>query len=208
MRRVNMLLGGTSITLKALERLTGDLRAGNSLSILDIGAGHADIPRAVREWSSERRLTLRALAIDIDQPTLATAQRIPENRDIEFLQGDILALPFTDDSVDVAMSSMTLHHLTDDDAVVALREMARVARRGIIINDLMRTVHGYVVAWALGRVATSNRLTRHDAHRSIQRGRIEAELAHLAERAGLQQPVFDSALGYRTAMTIGVRRWD
>ena len=208
MRRVNSLLGGASITLKAIERLTGDIQAGASLTILDIGSGHADIPRAVEEWAQQRRLNLRAIALDIDHPTLITATKITANERFEFLQGDFLNLPLSDNAVDIAMSSMTLHHLDDKDAVIALQEMARVSRLGLIINDLKRTVHGYAVAWLLGRIATSNRLTRHDAHRSIMRGRTEAELEALALRAGLQRPVFDSTLGYRTAMTIGVRPWD
>jgi ubiquinone/menaquinone biosynthesis C-methylase UbiE len=207
MRRVNLLLGGTRISLQALERLTGDLSKGDTLSILDIGTGHADIPRSVQEWAGRRAIRLEAIGLDIDYQTLATASALRSNQGIDFLQGDFLALPMSDDSVDVAMSSMTLHHLGDHDAVRALQEMARVSRRGIILNDLMRTIHGYVVAWGLGRIATSNRLTRHDAHRSIQRGRTEAEMAELAERAGLQRPVFDSTLGYRTAMTIGTRPW-
>jgi ubiquinone/menaquinone biosynthesis C-methylase UbiE len=36
---------------------------------------------------------------------------------------------FADDSVDYAYSTLTLHHLGDEDAVNFLREMARVTRR-------------------------------------------------------------------------------
>ncbi|TVR74229.1 MAG: methyltransferase domain-containing protein [Sphaerobacteraceae bacterium] len=207
MRRVNTLLGGNRISLAGLTRLTGHLRSGDSLSILDIGTGHADIPRAVMHWAAERDLRCEAIGLDIDLATLKTAGTLPPNRSIDFIQGSMLELPIADNSIDVAMSSMTLHHLSDDDAVVALREMARVSKLGIIVNDLSRTPHGYAVAWMLGRIATSNPLTRHDAHRSIQRGRTEPELASLAREAGLNAPVFDSALWYRIAMTIGVREW-
>jgi ubiquinone/menaquinone biosynthesis C-methylase UbiE len=207
MRQVNSLLGGVRISLAGLTRLTGHLQPGDEISIVDIGTGHADIPRAVMNWASERDLHSHAIGLDIDLPTLRTARTLPPNRSISFLQGSMLDLPLADNSVDVAMSSMTLHHLPDDDAVIALKEMARVARIGIVVNDLSRTIHGYAVAWMLGRIATSNPLTRHDAHRSIQRGRTAPELAGLAERAGLQTPVFDSTLWYRIAMTIGVRPW-
>lgn len=207
MRRVNSLLGGIRISLSGLNRLTGHLQSGDRISILDIGTGHADIPRAIINWALDRNLHCDAIGLDIDLPTLKTARTLPPNRSISFLQASMLDLPLADNSIDVAMSSMTLHHLADDDAVVALKEMARVARLGVIVNDLSRTVHGYAVAWMLGRIATSNPLTRHDAHRSIQRGRTAPELASLAERAGLQTPVFDSTLWYRTAMTIGVRQW-
>jgi ubiquinone/menaquinone biosynthesis C-methylase UbiE len=207
MRQVNAFLGGTRISLNGLTRLTGHLRPGDSFSIVDIGTGHADIPRAVMNWAADRELRCDAIGLDIDQATIDTARTLPPNRSITFMQGSMLDLPLDTDSVDIAMSSMTLHHLTDDDAVVALQEMARVSRLGIVVNDLSRTVHGYAVAWLLGRVATSNPLTRHDAHRSIQRGRTEPELAELARRAGLGPPVFDTTLWYRIAMTIGVRSW-
>jgi ubiquinone/menaquinone biosynthesis C-methylase UbiE len=207
MRRVNSLLGGTKITLKSVDRLTGHLQPGETLSILDIGTGHADIPRAIQDWATLRSIDVVATGLDIDIATLTTATQLDSNAQIQFVQGSMLDLPVADKSVDIALSSMTLHHLTDDDAVIALQEMARVSRLGIIVNDLMRYAHGYAVAWALGRIATSNRLTRHDAHRSILRGRTKSELADLASQAGLQNPVFDSTLGYRTAMTIGVRPW-
>jgi hypothetical protein len=207
MRRVNQFLGGTTITLRAINRLTGHLQRGDSLSILDIGIGHGDIPRAIIGWTAQRGLRCEATGLDLDFATIATATRLPENRGLDFIQGDMLALPFADQSFDITMSSMTLHHLSDDEAVQALQEQARVSRLGIITNDLIRCLHGYVVAWALGRIATTNRLTRHDAHRSILRGRTESELETLALKAGLQRPVFDSTLGYRTAMTVGLRTW-
>jgi ubiquinone/menaquinone biosynthesis C-methylase UbiE len=207
MRRVNLLLGGTRITLRGLQRLIGSFPEGAALRILDIGTGHADIPRSVRRWAGDRGYPTSITGVDIDFATLHTANRIPDNRAFNFTQADILHLPFADNAFDITMSSMTLHHLEDEDAIIALQEMARISRIGIIINDLKRTVHGYAVAWLLGRIATSNRLTRHDAHRSIQRGRNEEELEQLALRAGLNAPVFDSTLGYRTAMTIGVRPW-
>lgn len=207
MRRVNRWLGGVDITLRGVRRLIGHLRPGDGLSVLDIGTGHADIPRAVADWAGSRGLDCEIVGVDLDLPTLRTGARLPQNRNVRFLQGDILRVPIRDYAVDIAMCSMTLHHLDDEQAVEALREMARVARLGIIVNDLTRSLHGYVVAWLLGRLATRNRLTRHDAHRSIQRARTTEELSDLARHAGLQAPVFDSVLGYRTAMTVGVRPW-
>ncbi|MEX2425721.1 MAG: methyltransferase domain-containing protein [Thermomicrobiaceae bacterium] len=207
MRRVNHFLGGTAITLRGVTRLTGQLRKGDSLSILDIGTGHADIPREIDATMTLRGINCQLLGGDIDLATIRTGMQLPDNEGVHFFQTDIRALPFEDRSLDIALCSMTLHHLDDGQAVEALQEMARVSRLGIIINDLTRTTHGYAFAWLLGRLVTANRLTRHDAHRSILRGRSESELADLAHAAGLQLPVFDSILGYRTAMTVGVRAW-
>jgi ubiquinone/menaquinone biosynthesis C-methylase UbiE len=207
MARVNRLLGGVALTCRGIARLTGEFSDGDDLEILDVGAGHADIPRSAIAWARSRGVAASALALELDLETIATARQVPENGSIRFIQGDMTRLPLGDGSVDIAISSMTFHHLSDSGAVAALREMARVSRLGIVVNDLLRTTHGYVVAWLLGRVATNNRLTRHDAHRSIQRGRTVRELAGIARDAGLQTPVFDTWMGYRAAMTIGVRPW-
>jgi ubiquinone/menaquinone biosynthesis C-methylase UbiE len=49
-------------------------------------------------------------------------------RNISFAIGDAQALPFADGSLDVAVTSYSLHHMSDASRVIG--EMARVARRG------------------------------------------------------------------------------
>ena len=46
------------------------------------------------------------------------------------------SLPYSDASFDVAHASLVLHHLEPADVVALLREMNRVSRRGIVVNDL------------------------------------------------------------------------
>jgi ubiquinone/menaquinone biosynthesis C-methylase UbiE len=109
-------------------------------------------------------------------------------------------LPFASGSFDVAICSLLLHHLSPADAVTTLAEMRRVARRGLIVNDLMRTWFGYLGAVALSRAFTTNPLTRHDAPLSVQRAYTTEEMAQLAREAGLGAVTFFKSLGYRTAM--------
>jgi hypothetical protein len=52
---------------------------------------------------------------------------------------------------------------------VLLREMARVARLGVIVNDLDRTRLGWIGAWLIGHLLTRNRYTRSDAPLSVLR---------------------------------------
>jgi hypothetical protein len=207
MARVNRWLGGADLTIRGIQRLTGHLRPGDRLTILDAGTGMADIPRAVDAWARRTGIELRSVGVDIDSLTLQAARGSAGGDAIRFLAADCCRLPLRDGSVDVAISSMTLHHLTDEQATVALGEMARVARLGIVVNDLTRSLHGLAGAWLLSRLTTRNRLTRHDAPLSVRRARTVTEMADLARAAGLRAPVFDSALGYRVAMTAGVRSW-
>ena len=83
----------------------------------------------------------------------------------------------------------------------ALGEMARVARLGIVINDLDRSRLGWVGAWLIGHVLTRNRLTRHDAPMSVRRAYRPSETAGLLREAGLI-PVrtVHSRLGLRYAI--------
>ena len=198
--RVNRWLGGTRLTLRALEPLAAGLAAGDELSVVDVGSGASDIPRAIVRWARARGLRPRVLATDASMDILALAK----GRDaggVEFEVADARRLPFADGSFDVATCSLLLHHFDRDGAVAVLREMRRVSRRGIVVNDLVRGWLGYAGAWGLSRVFTSNPLTRHDAPVSVRRAYTRAELAELAALAGLDPVRFTSCLGYRVAMT-------
>ena len=69
-----------------------------------------------------------------------------------------------------------------DEAVRLLREMARVARLGVVVNDLDRSRLGWVGAWLLGHLLTGNRYTRHDAPLSVRRAYRADEMAATAPR--------------------------
>jgi ubiquinone/menaquinone biosynthesis C-methylase UbiE len=202
LRRVNRLLGGARLTVRGLERLTWDLGPGAGLTIVDVATGGADIPGALLDWARRRRLRVRVVATDLSLEVLRVAARdAPIGVDI--VAADARALPFANASVDVAICSLVLHHLRPDDAVTMLREMQRVARRGVVVNDLDRNWLGFVGTWLAGRLLTRNPLTRHDGPLSVRRAYTRAEMAMLAGRAGLGPVSFEGFLGYRMAMTAG-----
>ena len=63
--------------------------------------------------------------------------------------------------------------------------MHRLARRGFVVNDLVRGRAGYATAWLTSRLFTRNRLTRHDAPLSVLRAYTPPELEGLLARAGI-----------------------
>jgi len=93
-----------------------------------------------------------------------------------------------------------LHHFSPDQAVVVIREMARVARIGVIVDDLLRSRVGYVGARLLGALLTSNRLTRHDGPLSVRRAYRRPELAALLRRAGIRPVCQLTIPGYRSVV--------
>ena len=204
-RRVNRWLGGRWLTVRAVGRLAAMTPPGSPLLILDVATGTADIPLAVVAWARRQGRVARVVATDISADILRLT---PGDRpaEVTLAVADGRRLPFDDDAFDIAMCSLALHHLPPEAATMMLREMGRVARRGVVVNDLVRGRAGYAGAWLFSRLLTRNPLTRHDAPLSVQRAYTRAEMAALADRAGLGAVRFVGLPGYRVAMTAGGER--
>ncbi|MGH2460915.1 MAG: methyltransferase domain-containing protein [Chloroflexota bacterium] len=198
-RRVNRWLRGSKLTCQVLNQWLPDPRPGADVSILDVATGSADLPEAMLAWGRRRGLRARLLASDISEPILELARR-RVSEEMEFAVADGRHLPFADHSFDVVTCSLVLHHLSPDAATELLREMSRVARRGIIVNDLVRSRLNYWGAWLLCHLLTTNPLTRHDGPLSVRRAYTSGELVALARRAGLDQIAATGFLGYRVAI--------
>ena len=207
-RRVNRFAGGTAVVLRHLPELLGDVSRGTTVTLLDIATGSGDIPRALVRWGRRRGYDLRVLATDISEDVLAFARReTADAPSIAVEACDARALPYRDRAFDVAVCSLALHHFPRADAVAVLAEMGRVARRGIILNDLVRTWPGYVGAWLLGNATTRNPLTRHDAPLSILRAFTPDELAMMAREAGLSSIEVTPHLFWRMALVARRLAW-
>jgi ubiquinone/menaquinone biosynthesis C-methylase UbiE len=103
-------------------------------TLLEVGSGTGHFARwlATRGW--------RVVGLDHSAPMLAEARR---RSDLPTVLGDALALPFPDDSFDVAALITVLEFLPD--ARAALVAAWRVARHGLLLGVLNRASP---VAWA------------------------------------------------------------
>jgi SAM-dependent methyltransferase len=192
LRRTNRWLWGTALSGRAVEKLirAGDDRHAAEVSLLDVGTGSADIPLALLAAAERSGRRLAIVATDARPEVLAASIRLdPALRaqpGLALRVAEGTDLPFGDGAFDVAHASLVLHHLDPDDAVRLLRELRRVARRGVVVNDLLRSRLNVLGAHVLARLATRNRLTRNDAPLSVRRSYTERELGVLLARAGLE----------------------
>ncbi len=185
-RRVNRLLGGTSIVLRHVPAIIAAAPRPHSLTLLDLATGSADIPVAVSRWAKRRGQAMTIVASDLSEPMLAEARRqIAGHPKITLARYDARAVPLPDGAFDIVVCSLSLHHFPPDEAVQVLREMRRLARVGFILNDLRRSRAGYAAAWVAGRATTRNRLTRHDAPLSVLRAYTPEELRDLLRLTGI-----------------------
>lgn len=199
--RVNRWLGGTRLTCLALRQLLTDIPVGSGVSIIDVATGGADIPRAVAVWVAKQGFKPKIAATDRNEIILRLAREsTAQEPRVTVLPADAIALPFPDNSFDIATCSLALHHFDGADATKLLSEMGRVSRQGVVINDLIRCWHGYLGARVLGRLATRNAVTRHDAVLSMRRAYTKSELLNLVRGAGLLPCQPSSLLGFRIAL--------
>ncbi|HEX5414377.1 MAG TPA: methyltransferase domain-containing protein [Chloroflexota bacterium] len=201
-RRINRWLGGSALSLGALDRLlpAGDVE--EPVRLLDVGTGAADLPEALDDWLRRRKLRGQVIGVDLSVEVLARGRERLGRRgaDIPLAVADGIHLPFGDGAFAVAHCSFLLHHLDPDDAVALLGELRRVSRRGVVVNDLRRGWISYLGSLIVCRVLSRNPLTRHDGPLSARRAYSVPEMAELARRARLTRIRFAGTLGYRVAM--------
>jgi hypothetical protein len=181
---VNRWLGGASAVIRCLRPLFAERR---TLHLLDVATGSADIPLRIARWARRHDHRVRITATDVHPQMLALARRrcraYPE---ITIAAADACRLPCARPVFDASMISLALHHFEGDQQLRVLREMLRVTRALVLVNDLERSWLNYLGARVLAATWwRRNRLTRHDGPLSVLRSFTTAELADIGRRAGL-----------------------
>jgi 2-polyprenyl-3-methyl-5-hydroxy-6-metoxy-1,4-benzoquinol methylase len=160
--------------------------AGQRLRLLDVATGAGDLP--LRLWRKGRRagVELEIAGCDRSPYAVAYARRRAEacRADVHFFEWDVLhnGIP---DHYDIVASSLFLHHLDEEQAVAVLKTMADEAQRFVLINDLVRSRTGYLLAYLGTRVLSASDVVHRDGPSSVEGAFTVSELVHLAERAGL-----------------------
>jgi SAM-dependent methyltransferase len=115
------------------SRLVGDtfldwLAPGPGLRWLDVGCGNGAFTRMI----AERCAPLSVDGIDPSEAQLAHARTLPALRTARFRVGDAIALPFPDDTFDIAVMPLVVFFVPDPAKGVS--EMARVVCSGGIVT--------------------------------------------------------------------------
>lgn len=108
---------------RVIERLAERTRLDGTQTVLDIGTGTGFLAAGLGPQAQ------RVIAIDASRGMLDVARNNLDRLgvdNVELVEADLAALPLPDDSVDVAVTNMVLHHALDPGQM--LREMARVTR--------------------------------------------------------------------------------
>jgi 2-polyprenyl-3-methyl-5-hydroxy-6-metoxy-1,4-benzoquinol methylase len=189
--RANVLFGGRRAAIAELALVLPFV--GTRASMLDVGTGRGDIPAAARAAASTMGVELRTIGLDISESLLAPAAR----GNSSIVRADALRLPFRDRSVDIVLASQVVHHFTDVQAGLLVREMNRVARKAVVISDLRRSFIAAAGLWAGSFPLGFHPVSRHDGVVSVMRGFVPRELAEIVEEATSNRVDVRRRLGFR-----------
>ncbi len=202
LRRLNRYLCGSRSVLLALQRVLGS-EPGKRISLLDVGTGSADIPAAIFAWAKRRHLVAKIVGVEAESTTARIAAlRNQQLAEIKIIQGDAGAPPFLPGSFDFVVASQFLHHFSEAKIVELLRRWAPLARRGIIISDLVRHPLAYHGIRLLTRLTTRNLMTLVDAPLSVHRAFTFNEWRELLRQADIGPVDMFSVFPFRMAAAV------
>jgi SAM-dependent methyltransferase len=179
--RSNRWFGGTAALCWGLGRVLRGLAPGTRVTLLDLGSGLGDVPRAAAAWAARRGIHLVPMGLERHP----VAARLAVGGGLPTVVGCAGAPPVSQKSVDVVSVCMLAHHFEPDSVVELFRTCERLARRAVVIADLRRAPLAEAAFWCGARLLRFDPVTARDGLTSIRRGFTVAELAALLRRAGV-----------------------
>ena len=155
------------------------------LNLLDAGCGYGDTLRRIEAWAQDRRIPMKLTGCDLNPDAVAIAvEATPPTSKIQWVSADIFHFAKSE-PLDIVISSLFTHHLTDNEIVRFLMWMEENARIGWFINDLSRAPIPYYLLNAFSKLAGLHPFVRHDGPVSIRRAFIAEDWRRMCAAAGL-----------------------
>lgn len=182
--RLNRWSHTASTIWRPLEQLARGCR--RPLRVLDIATGGGDVLCDLAGRAKRANIPFEFGGCDISARAIEFARQRADRQDlsINLFSCDVLqdSLP---DEFDVIISSLFLHHLTEEQAIVLLDKAKANSREMIVISDLRRTVIGWWLASVATRLLTRSPVVHFDGPRSVGNAYTCSEIRSIVERAGL-----------------------
>lgn len=188
---INKFLGGISVTISGLKRFVGLSPKG--LVIADIGSGSSDNLIAAKKMFPQ----IKIISVDKNPVTLRNS-----DTGLTKVNTDAFDLPFKNNSCDIIHAALFLHHFNEQEIKKLLHEFLRVAKRGIIINDLQRSYLALAGIKILTTILSKSEMVKNDGPLSVKRGFIKSELINLLTEAGIKNFQFKWMWAFRWMIAI------
>ena len=228
LRIINRRLGNYRNVVRGLNRLVGAQKI-HRFSLLDVGTGSGDVPARITDWAQQRGIKTSIVALEPEPVTAQVAATLTQQTNPPFIpllqrgkacpeqsrregdfrrcgisvvRGDGMAPPFHPASFDFVLASQLLHHFSEEQIIRLLRIWSPLARRAIIVSDLVRHPLAYYGIRLLTKLCTRNAMTRTDAPLSVARAFTLTEWRALLREADIGPFQILSAFPFRVMALI------
>jgi len=184
--RVNTMLGGNAITIKAIDSLI-DTHKGKEITIVDFGCGDGEMLRSVATYFNKKNSTVKLIGVDVSDQSIEYAKKESKSYDnIQFMKLDVLKMHPAALECDIIICTLTLHHFTDEEIKQVLKKSVKIASIGVIINDLQRSKLAYYLFKLFSFFFIKGHVAKNDGLVSIKRGFKRKELIQYATQLKLR----------------------
>jgi 2-polyprenyl-3-methyl-5-hydroxy-6-metoxy-1,4-benzoquinol methylase len=170
----NRLLAGWRRCYASLIR--PHLRVGEESTLLDIGFGGGDIPRALAAWARRDGFQLEITGIEQDARALEYVSTLPKRGGVTFRKASLDDLLREKLMFDFVISNHVLHELTNREVGVFRNQVEALTRRFSIMNDIARSSPGYLLFAGTVPLFMRNSFSAADGLISIRRSFTRHEL--------------------------------
>jgi 2-polyprenyl-3-methyl-5-hydroxy-6-metoxy-1,4-benzoquinol methylase len=189
LRRIHAMSRTIAVLWRPIAGLARTMhREDGSIRVLDLATGGGSIPMGLARRAARAGLNVSVDGCDVNPQAIAIAREEAAARGLpcRFFVLDVLGRPLPK-GYDVLTCSLFLHHLDEADAVALLGRMAAATRRLVLVDDLVRSRSGYLLALVGCRMLTGSQIVHVDGPRSVAAAFTTGEALSLAARAGLPQ---------------------
>ncbi|MGB5387079.1 methyltransferase domain-containing protein [Eudoraea sp.] len=172
----NRFLGGNSITLGKVSELIKKFPK-KKYTIVDMGCGDGETLRKLAIYFRKTTLDVVLIGLDLSDNALCIGQTLSVDfPEIKFLKQDILTLNPLNFKCDILLCTLTMHHFSNEQIPLFLSQFTKLAKIGVIINDLQRSALAYYLFKGFSTIFIKTKIAKHDGLISIKSGFKKQEL--------------------------------
>jgi 2-polyprenyl-3-methyl-5-hydroxy-6-metoxy-1,4-benzoquinol methylase len=175
--RINQLLGGNDLTLNGVKILLAKVDNSKPITIADIGCGNGDMLRMLADYARKKNININFVGVDANAFTINYAQILSQDYpNIAYSCVDIFDDNFKTLEYDIVISTLTLHHFSNEKIIDLITIFNNNATIGVVVNDLNRNALAYRLYQVICFFFGLNNMLREDGLVSILRGFKKNEL--------------------------------
>lgn len=183
----NKILGGNTITFKAIEKLIQENPSKNKWTLVDVGCGDGEMLRLIADYFKNQDIHLQLIGVDLSSQSITMgAELSKEYPEITLLEKDILTIDSEMFDCDILICTLTLHHFKDQEILTFMKQFVKLAQVAVIINDLHRSKIAYLLFRLFSRIFIKSHVAKNDGLVSIASGFRKQELKIFAQQLKLK----------------------